>query len=483
MRIGILLCAGIVMCLSGVLEAQDTNWIPAPGKKLWSDAGNWSNGVPTSGGKAKFTTPDECQLDFEGAEAKNLDLGGGPLRIFGEGVLTVYDWFIIGYGAGDLGSLEVYNGGVLNCMQRLYIGRQGEGSLTVYEDGTVNILGQNLHVAQTALDTSVGVVTLEGGSINILEGTDSQGLRNTGSNATVNFKGGLMRLRNTPANQTYLDTAVNDGIVIAYDGVGEVVVTTDESAGIISVRGVHPLNPSPSDDSLSKSGDLELSWTLPDPCVPGEPVSVNVYFTDDLMALSQFTDPASIQVVNNQNVTSVVVQTQPKTRYYWAIDAYIGAPNDPIVGPIFSFIADNLPPKVDAGADLVTWLGEDGTRIKNLDATITDNDAYTMQWMVFSEPNDPNSPDAVITDPSAEDTSITLSALGEYVLKLEASDGDKTGSDTVRINVYNNGCEAAKSLPDYVPFPGDLNGDCKVDDLDLAILQEDWLKDNSLTEP
>jgi hypothetical protein len=487
MRMRIMLCAGIVFCLAGMLEAQDTNWVPAPGKKLWSDADNWSNGVPTSAGKAKFTTPDECLLDFDGAEAKNVDLGGGPLRIYGDGVLTVYDWFILGYSADDIGDnaghLEVYNGGVLNCMQRLYVGREGEGYLTVWEDGTVNVLGQHLNVAQTTLDTSLGVVTLEGGSINILEGTDSQGLRNTGSNATVNFKGGLMRLRNTAANQTYLDTAVNNGVIIAYDGVGEVVVTTDEETGIISIRGVHPLKPSPSDDGLASPGAVELNWTLPDPLVAGEPVPVNVYFTDDLNALQQFTDPAAIQVVNKQAVTSIVVQAQPKTRYYWAVDAYVGGADDPVLGPIFSFYADNPAPVVDAGIDLVTWLGEDGTRIKSLDATVTDDGAYTVQWTVVSEPNDPNNPDAVIADPSAENTSITLSALGEYVLQLEASDGEKTGSDTVAINVYRDGCEAAKSLPDYVPFPGDLNGDCKVDDLDLAILQEDWLKDNSLTEP
>jgi hypothetical protein len=89
----------------------------------------------------------------------------------------------------------------------------------------------------------------------------------------------------------------------------------------------------------------------------------------------------------------------------------------------------------------------------------------------------------VIVDPIAEDTSITLSAVGEYVLQLEAFDGEYTGSDTITVNVYNDGCEAAQSLPDYIPLPGDLNGDCKVDDLDLAILQEDWLEDNSLIEP
>jgi len=41
---------------------------------------------------------------------------------------------------------------------------------------------------------------------------------------------------------------------------------------------------------------------------------------------------------------------------------------------------------VDAGDDLVTWLGEDGTTIKNVDTTVTDNGAYTVQWTVVSEP-------------------------------------------------------------------------------------------------
>jgi hypothetical protein len=114
---------------------------------------------------------------------------------------------------------------------------------------------------------------------------------------------------------------------------------------------------------------------------------------------------------------------------------------------------------------------------------VTDTDPTTVQWTVLSEPDDPNSPDAAIADPSAEDTSITLSALGEYVLQLEASDGEYARTDTMTINVYNDGCEVAQLLPDYVPFPGDLNGDCKVDELDLAILEEDWLKDNSLIDP
>ncbi|MHC4476756.1 MAG: hypothetical protein ACYTEL_13995, partial [Planctomycetota bacterium] len=150
-------------------------------------------------------------------------------------------------------------------------------------------------------------------------------------------------------------------------------------------------------------------------------------------------------------------------------------------GPIFSFVADNIPPEVDAGSDVVTWL-EAGAREGNLDGTVIDIDAYTVQWTVVSEPDDPNSPDASIADPSAEDTTVTLSAAGEYVLQLEASDGEYTDSDTVTINVYNDSCEAAQALPDYVPLPGDVNGDCVFDQLDLDILNEDWLKNISLTE-
>jgi hypothetical protein len=48
--------------------------------------------------------------------------------------------------------------------------------------------------------------------------------------------------------------------------------------------------------------------------------------------------------------------------------------------------------------------------------------------------------------------------------------------------VYADSCEAAKALPDYVPQVGDLNGDCKIDELDMALLEENWLKDISLTE-
>ncbi len=668
MRTRIVLCVVIVLCLAGVLHAATTQWAPVSGDNLWSNPDNWSAGLPTENDKAQFNQEAECIVDFDGAVAKNIDLGGGPIKIVAGGVLTHYDWFIAGYGEGDVGELagyiEVHDGGVLNSMRRLYMGRLGEGHLTVYEGGTVNILDQNLHVAQNAAGT--GSLTLEGGTVNILEGSDADGLQSTGD-ASIDFRGGAVILRNTTENQDYLAGAIG-GVIQAYGGDGRIEVVTDEVLGTITVRGVHTLEPSPTDDGLASVGNVELSWTLPDPCVPGESVPVDVYFTDDLTALQQFTDPAAMRVVNKQNVNSVAVQTQPKTRYYWAVDTYVdSAAEFPVVGPIFSFIADNPVPIVDAGADLVTWL-VDGVKIGNLDATIIDNGAYTAQWTVVSEPGavidiqiadggddaeqhvengnmdigssdlelanedagDPATdeqviglrfvdvplengslvanayvevevdkvgkqgsqapvnliiegelaPDAapfenvannitdravtmaqvkwsipawteqnakfqtpdissiimeissqrfwapgndivlilrddkdnpstglreaesysgeaaaapllhidlasvpvVIETPTADDTNVTFSALGEHVLQLEAFDGEYYASDTVMINVYSDGCEAAKSLPDYEPSLGDLNGDCVVDEADLALLEENWLKDTSLID-
>ena len=481
MRARMVLCAGMILCLAGTLYAQSTTTWSGPDGGKWSDSKNWAGGIlPSADIKAFFVGPGACIVDYPDAAAWQIDLAGGPLRIVEGGRLNVIDWFILGYQEGDVGDnagrIEVYDGGVLDSQVRLYVGYRGEGYLTVYEGGTVNVHTQLLGVGRQP--GGKGFVTLEGGTLNLLDGTNADSLDVYTSEASVDFRGGAMTLRDTAANNNILNNAVGDGIIKAYGGIGEVVVNPDTEPGRIAVRGIHPLKPSPTDDGIAPAGQVELSWTLPDPCVPGQPVPVDVYFTDNLRLLEEFTDPAAIQVVSKQNVTSVVVQAQPKTRYYWAVDTYVGSAADPVFGPIFSFVADNLPPKVDAGADIVTWL-DNGSRTGNLSATVTDEGAYTVQWTVVSEPNEGS---AVIETATAENTRITLSAVGEYILQLEASDGEYTGSDTITINVYNDSCEAAQSLPDFVPLVGDLNGDCRVDEDDLALLEENWLKENALTD-
>ena len=464
----------LVLSLMVDVQAAVVNWTGAGADDLWSTPENWSSGaLPTAGDKARIQAVPGARIVNEGAVALDSWVGAGQsgdLTVDG-GTLTTSSFIVVARQASGEGILNMVSG-TITAGGNLYVGHTGVG--------TLNMTGGNITAPTIVLPhNGTGHVNLDGGILGA--GTlNMQQVAGTEIVGTMDVRAGTLILNGNDLAvvQGYID----NGWITAYEGQGTLNLEYDDVADQTTLTALHNLNPFPADRGSVAPGAVELSWTLPDPCVPGEPVAVDVYLSDDLEALQMFTDPASIQVVNQQSVSSVAVQTQAKTRYYWAVDTYIGDPNDPIFGSIFTFMVDNLPPKVDAGTNAVTWL-VDGVMTKNLDATVTDNEATTVQWTVVSEPNDPNSSDAVIADPSAEDTSITLSALGEYVLQLEASDGEYTGSDTVTINVYNDGCEAAQSLPDYVPSPGDLNDDCIVDELDLAILEADWLKDTSLTEP
>jgi len=468
----------VVLSLVGDVQAAPVTWTDAGPDNFWSTPENWDTGIlPISTDAAKINMlpgPTITNQDVAVVDLVSIGLAGGigALTVDG-GILTTVNQLQMGYNSGSDGTLNMISGAV-TVGSHLFVGANGSGTLNM-TGGTITVASV-FRIAYLA--TGTGHVNLHGG---ILTANNFVMRGAVGAVGTMDIRAGTLIMDGNDLST--VQGFIDNGWITAYDGNGMLQLDYDvTNEGKTTLSATHMLNPNPADGALVSAGNVELSWTLPDPCVPGQPVSVDVYFTNDLQSLEWFTDPAAIQVVSKQNVTSVVVQTKPKTQYYWAIDTYVGSASDPVFGPIFSFVADNLPPEVDAGTDIVTWVA-DGVRIKNLDGTITEDDAYTVQWTVVSEPSDPNSPDAVITDPSAEDTSITLAALGEYVLQLEAFDGEYTGSDTVTINVYNDGCEAARSLPDYVPFPGDLNGDCIVDDLDLAILQEDWLKDNSLTEP
>jgi hypothetical protein len=470
----------VVLSLVGNVRAQDATWTDATGDHNWFTPGNWSE-FPTPAHWAKIRNGLPGPTIASGsALARRVHIGyteGGALTMDGGTLDISADDLLMGKN-GNTGTLNM-NGGTITVARDLEVAGGNPGFLNM-TGGTI-IVGDDFEIPESEGDgVSIAEVHLDGGSIII--GGDLHMF----DQGTLNITAGtlIMNADVLSAVQGYID----NGLITFYGGNGTAQLDYDvTNQGQTTLKSVHKLEPNPIDGGLVAPGAVELSWTLPDPCTPGQPVSVDVYFTDDLIALQWFTDPAAMQVVNKQNVTSVVVQTQPKTRYYWAIDTYVGDPNDPIFGPIFSFIADNQAPQVDAGADVVTWLA-DGARTGNLDATVTDDDAYTVQWTVVSEPNEGNAviETATAEDTSvtatAEDTSVTLSAVGEYVLQLEAFDGDYTGSDTVTINVYNDSCEAAQSLPDYEPLVGDLNGDCKVDDVDMALLQENLGKDTSLTD-
>jgi hypothetical protein len=469
MRSRIVLGVCIGLLLTGMASAAQDRFTGAV-SQLWSDPGNWTLGVlPGVNDKAQVVDNGFCILDYDAGTITNVAIEGGAtgrLRLVDGAKLAVRDWSIIAYaGAPEQPHLLEVLGGVYNANARMFVGFQGRGMLVIDYAGVVNLNAQELGIGEEA--GGDGTVEIRGGSLNLLS-TSALPLRfraGTNSKASMNFHGGVMTQTFTQARADVINTNVANGTIIAYDGEGTVIVETVKDKLI--VKGLHPLNPAPGDGDSITAGDLTLSWT------PKAGTLVDVWFgtSADLSAAEL--------IVTKKAATSAAVKVDRKKRYYWAIDTYAPGAKDPNYGPIFDFYVDNLPPEVEAGDNVTTWL-ENGSAQTTMVATVKDADPTTTVWTVVTEPA-PGA--AVIADPTKLDTTVTLAQVGAYVLKLEATDGEYKGSDTVTINVYATSCEAAQSLPGYQAIPGDLNGDCRVNDADMAILQQHWLECNDLVCP
>jgi hypothetical protein len=402
----------LVLGLVGNVSA-DVQFNDSTGDHLWSTPENWATGaVPTTadGYVRIFVVPGPTVMANEAFVVNGIHLGND--NDFQAGALTMQG-----------GTLEV---GTINC------GYKGTGTINII-DGTLVVTG-TLKIAREP--TAIGHINLDGGTIS----TNNFLMREKeGSVGTMDVSGGMLTVDGNEI--TLVQGYIDNGWITSYDGNGTPQLDYDvTNPGQTTLTAVHKLNPNPANRAIVTPGEVELSWTLPDPCVPDQQVLVDVYFTDDWAALYSFTDPEAIRIVSQKNVSSIVVQTQLKTRYYWAVDTYIGDPNDPIFGPIFSFVADNAPPLVNAGPDISTFL-QDGTRTGPVSGIVTDDgeiQPYTVTWSVVEQPSDADSalPSAVIADPTALQTTVTVSAEGTYVLQLEANDGEYTSSDTMTINVH-----------------------------------------------
>jgi hypothetical protein len=95
-------------------------------------------------------------------------------------------------------------------------------------------------------------------------------------------------------------------------------------------------------------------------------------------------------------------------------------------------VISNAPPVVDAGPNASIFLPINHV---DLSGTVSDdgwpNGTLTTTWSVASGPAG-----AVFADASATATTVTFSQAGTYVLRLEASDGELTSSDTLTVFVH-----------------------------------------------
>ena len=322
----------LVLFLVSNVQAADVTWTDTTGDHLWSTPGNWNTGIlPISADNVRIKMLPGPTIANEGAVANVILIGSegstGALTVDG-GTLKLNNWMVLSQGVGGDGTLNMISGTVTisNGGFNTIVGQTGLGTLNM-TGGTISV-GGNFWIGSKA--TATGHVDLDSG---IITANTFKMRAEVGSVGTMNVTAGMLVINGDKLSlvRGYIDDP--NGWITAYDGQGTLNLDYDvTNKGKTTLTATHLLNPNPINGSMVAPGAVELSWTMLDPLLPGDPVTVDVYFTDDLDALIYFTDPAAIQFISNQDVTSITMQTQSKKWYYWAVDCYVFPGAGPVYG-------------------------------------------------------------------------------------------------------------------------------------------------------
>jgi hypothetical protein len=228
-------------------------------------------------------------------------------------------------------------------------------------------------------------------------------------------------------------------------------------------------NPNPADESIVESSLAFLSWTNPEPNLPGDPIYCDVYLGTEpnRLTMTKVTLENNIETVSLTASFPSLVPLNTNTRYYWAVDCH-----DPVKGIIegemWSFFVGQAP-TADAGPDLIRWL-ESGQLTVSLDGTASDDGPYTILWTQV--PN--GAPTATINPNNVEDPSVTFTQRGIYEFMITVDDGYLQASDVVQVIVGTDSCDASV-LSGSAYNSNDYDHDCDVDLADFADFAADWL--------
>jgi hypothetical protein len=466
-----LIIAGFSQSVLGYIQ-----WSGSPVDTNWNNPDNWDGGVLPTNDKAGVKTEPDGPIIVEGdvAVCQQLTLGGvngGTIRVEGGVFNVTQNSAIMGNAANENGTL-IINSGEIITGGNFYVGLAG--TATAYFDGGTVSVGSIFGIGERS--TSTATVYL-----GVSEVTCETFRMDNGGGATV-----LMDIANGTLivdgdESAKIQTYIDNGWIIAFNGKSTLDMDYDvRNPGKTTLTAVDPLGINPANGQIVDANLAVLTWNLPEPSVPGAIVTCDVYFGTELHPQSPNHDYR--KVISNESVESYAVSLEPGKIYYWKIDIFENGELifDAEVPSHFS--TGNAIPEVNAGGDITAWL-IDGKAELDLAGTIKDDGKpapYTVKWTVTSQPEASNV-ELTPASADAESLKVVCDSIGDYVLELTADDTSDVGTDSITIHVFENACEATKSLPGYVPLVGDLNQDCRVDDLDFALLQENWLMNNELT--
>jgi hypothetical protein len=319
----------LLTALAGSASAADFMWTNGGGDGLWRTPANWTGGaLPTIDDKAKLNLLPGPLIDANTAAVVNhlaisdvsttkageLFMTGGTLTV---GTAPGDTWTILAYGADDVGTFTM-DGGTVTTADRVFVGFNGIGTLNM-NGGTFNI-GGKLGIANndSGGTKAKGYVNLDGGTINVAGAFVMSSP--TGCLGKLDITGGKLVLNGYQI--VVVNGYITDGYIVAYDGLGDVVVDFNAVDAKTIVTGKPNLYktkyPYPTNNTSDVPPYVVLGW------MSGIDVATHdVYFGTDANAVRDA----------NQSTSGIYKGSQPYDensyeprglelgkRYYWRID-------------------------------------------------------------------------------------------------------------------------------------------------------------------
>jgi len=279
-------------------------------------------------------------------------------------------------------------------------------------------------------------------------------------------------------NSTAIDTVAHfsaQGTYVlrleAFDG--ELTTNDNVTVNVTAPVNFPPTADAGADQSIFINQSASLDGTVTDDGLPSPP---GVFTT----LWKKVSGPGTVTFASATSVDTTATFSETGT-YVLRLEASDGGTTTTDTLTVVVAIPPNVPPVVDAGANQTVTLNGSAT----LNATVTDDGLpwpppapLTALWSKVSGPGV-----ASFANSSSIDTSVTFSAVGVYVLRLLADDGEATTSDdvTVTVNPPPNSGPSAQAGPDQtIPFGFQVTLNATVSDDGLpnppAALAAQWIQ-------
>jgi len=396
----------LLTTLVGSALAVDVQWTNNVGDELWTTPGNWNpSGPPGAGDKAKLialpgplistSMAAECQWLVIGDNANGeLHMTGGTLNVSAG---TTDTWTIVAYGPTDVGTFTM-DGGTMTTSDRVFIGFQGTGTLNM-NGGTINIGGNfGIGYGEASYTTGIGYVYLNGGTISA-SGSFYMSSP-AGCIGTLDISGGTLNLAGD--KQTIVQGYIDNGWIIAYGGMGNVIVTY--ASGTTTLTGIIDPNkaklPYPTNNAVDVPPYVVLTW------VPGDTAAAHdIYFGTDANSVSDANTTITLGVYKGQQTLDANYYDpcglELGETYYWRIDEV----NEPDVykGNLWQFtvanyaLVDDFEEYADSNDMLVFWSNAGTGGALSLATSGGHDEAQTMKFD-YDNSSEPNYSEAQTAD-------------------------------------------------------------------------------------